>query len=262
MTDLNTALARVSPEQWDVLMRDLNPSRIKRNPQGQSYLEAWDIKAHLTRIFGFGGFSAVADESELISAREVPQKNKPDKFNWEVVWKVRVTLSIPQLNAVYAEYAIGTNAQPSLPDAHDTAIKSAESDALKRCAINLGTQFGLSLYNNGSNRNIVQTTLVRPEGTVEAGARTAEENQAALNGHNVTDPSEQAMEAMLTLREWANVEDSTERIRGVAAIKAKYGDVMDEAVEFGGNVIVLARLADQVATGDFLEAVVPEWTLS
>jgi hypothetical protein len=39
------------------------------------------------------------------------------------------------------------------------AIKTAESDALKRAAINLGTQFGLSLYNNGSLRDVVVQTL-------------------------------------------------------------------------------------------------------
>jgi recombination DNA repair RAD52 pathway protein len=42
------------------------------------------------------------------------------------------------------------------------AIKSAESDALKRAAINLGTQFGLSLYNNGSLRDVVIQTLDQP----------------------------------------------------------------------------------------------------
>jgi hypothetical protein len=42
------------------------------------------------------------------------------------------------------------------------AIKTAESDALKRAAINLGTQFGLSLYNNGSLQDVVVRTLIEP----------------------------------------------------------------------------------------------------
>jgi hypothetical protein len=44
------------------------------------------------------------------------------------------------------------------------AIKTAESDAIKRAAINLGTQFGLSLYNNGSLRDVVVQTLSGPKG--------------------------------------------------------------------------------------------------
>ena len=39
------------------------------------------------------------------------------------------------------------------------AVKTAESDALKRAAINLGDQFGLSLYNNGSTAPVVTQTL-------------------------------------------------------------------------------------------------------
>jgi hypothetical protein len=44
------------------------------------------------------------------------------------------------------------------------AIKTAESDALKRAAINLGTQFGLSLYNNGSLRDVIVKTLDMEQG--------------------------------------------------------------------------------------------------
>jgi hypothetical protein len=45
-------------------------------------------------------------------------------------------------------------------DVHDMAIKTAESQALKRCATNLGDQFGLSLYRNGSADPVVTVTLV------------------------------------------------------------------------------------------------------
>ena len=39
------------------------------------------------------------------------------------------------------------------------AIKTAESQAFKRCAINLGDQFGLSLYNNGGTASVVRAVL-------------------------------------------------------------------------------------------------------
>lgn len=50
----------------------------------------------------------------------------------------------------------------NLPDpgeAHDMAVKTAESDAFKRAAINLGDNFGLSLYNNGSVAPVVRATI-------------------------------------------------------------------------------------------------------
>ena len=40
------------------------------------------------------------------------------------------------------------------------AIKTAETDAFKRAAINLGDQFGLSLYNGGSTSPAVREVLV------------------------------------------------------------------------------------------------------
>jgi hypothetical protein len=52
--------------------------------------------------------------------------------------------------ASYTEWAAGDATNPTLADAHDQAIKTAESQAFKRCAVNLGDQFGLSLYKNGS----------------------------------------------------------------------------------------------------------------
>ena len=51
---------------------------------------------------------------------------------------------------------------PQRGESHDMAVKTAESDAIKRAAINLGTQFGLSLYNNGSLKDIVVMTLSSP----------------------------------------------------------------------------------------------------
>jgi recombination DNA repair RAD52 pathway protein len=68
--------------------------------------------------------------------------------------------------ARYCEAAAGSASGPAtmLGDHHDNALKTAASDALKRCAINLGTQFGLGLYDKGSTAEVVMGTLVKPEG--------------------------------------------------------------------------------------------------
>jgi hypothetical protein len=72
-------------------------------------------------------------------------------------------------NAIYTEAAVGDSQNnPSRADAHDMAIKTAESQAFKRCAINLGDQFGLSLYNNGSTSSVVRAIIddEKPEAPV------------------------------------------------------------------------------------------------
>ena len=155
---------KLTTEQYAQLLKPLNASRIaQRNQSGisLSYLEAWDVKAHLIRIFGFGGWSA-----DVLSA-DLMFEDKDEKGRWNVGYKVIMRLRIHADNdflgdTTYTEAAVGSATLPQRGEAHDMAVKTAESDALKRAAINLGTQFGLSLYDNGNRNDVVKATLVPP----------------------------------------------------------------------------------------------------
>ena len=83
--------------------------------------------------------------------------------NWSVGYKVELRLHIKDLDATYTEAAVGSAMLPQRGEAHDMAVKTAESDALKRAAINLGDQFGLSLYKNGQTAPVVLETLADDE---------------------------------------------------------------------------------------------------
>lgn len=161
--------------QHAALLKGLNPKRISsRKGAGNSslsYLEAWDVKAHLNRIFGFLNWSADVVESTLAFEEQKDGK-------WSVGYKVTLRLSIENgpdgfTRATYTEAAVGSSTQGQRGEAHDMAVKTAESDALKRAAINLGDQFGLSLYNNGSTAPVVMVDLSTgplPEGTTDESA--------------------------------------------------------------------------------------------
>ena len=155
--------------QHEQLLKGLNPTRIAKRQGGGgkslSYLEAWDVKAHLIRIFGFGGWSWTVIEAVLAFEEQ-------GERNWTVGYKVVGVLTIHGIDQIvnerhevvtrdaqYAEAAVGSASLPQRGEAHDMAIKTAESDALKRAAINLGDQFGLSLYNNGAVAPVVCQTL-------------------------------------------------------------------------------------------------------
>jgi hypothetical protein len=154
----------VTNEQYEQLLKPLNASRVARRQQAGislSYLEAWDVKAHLIRIFGFGGWSADVLKAELAF------EEQDEKKRWNVGYRVLMRLAINLSEhdyATYTEAAVGSATLPQRGEAHDMAIKTAESDALKRAAINLGTQFGLSLYDNGSLKDVVGRTLRPPQG--------------------------------------------------------------------------------------------------
>lgn len=150
--------------QYKQLLSPLNSSRVsKRSQSGRSlsYVEAWDIKRTLIRIFGFGGWSWDVVDADLAFEHKTPSSKGGE--NWQVGYKVRGKLSIPALCATYTEAAVGFASLPDRGEAHDMAVKTAESDALKRAAICLGTQFGLSLYQNGATGDVVQRTLDRDE---------------------------------------------------------------------------------------------------
>lgn len=170
-----TEHGQISPAQYDTLMKPLNATRIAKRSQGGktlSYLEAWDVKAHLTRIFGFGNWDLQMLDYKHVTTRDYmtkPREGEP-KAMVEVIYSARCELTIRDTQGRqvcrHSEAAVGSASGPPnmLGEHHDNAVKQAASDALKRCAINLGSQFGLSLYDNGSTREVIKGTVVTPEG--------------------------------------------------------------------------------------------------
>ena len=147
----------LSDIQIDALLQPIASARVSKK-DGQSHVEAYDIRRRLTNIFGFAGWSE--DTTELVMLYEQSKQDK-DQTRWRAAYRATVRLQVA--GATYTESAVGTNFG-WLPDskrdeAHDMAMKTAASQALKRCAINLGDQFGLSLYNKGSLAPLVVYVL-------------------------------------------------------------------------------------------------------
>jgi hypothetical protein len=146
-------------DQLTALMGDLRPARVSsRKGAGSgpalSYLEAWDVKATLIKVFGFGGFSSDIVDSKI--ERVMTKAEAGGNAAWVVMCSATIRLYIHQLGATYTETAVSSQSGSQIGEVADFAMKTAESDALKRCAINLGTQFGLSLYNKGNTGDVVK----------------------------------------------------------------------------------------------------------
>lgn len=146
----------LNERQITQLLKPINPNRVA-TLDGLSHLESYDVRAHLIRMFGFGGWSGeVLDMTMLYEQETTTRSNKP---GFKVAYRCTYRLSVA--GAVYTETAVGESTMPDFKrgDTHDMAIKTAESQALKRCAVNLGDQFGLSLYAKGSRDAVVKATL-------------------------------------------------------------------------------------------------------
>ena len=174
---------QLSLAQVGILMQPIRGTRVANRQQGGktlSYLEAYDVRAHLIRIFGFGGFDAEILDYDLVFIRDYENNDKPMQ---EIAYKARMQLTIRdrQGNAIarYTECAVGSASGGSgFGDLHDNALKTAVSDALKRCAINLGSQFGLGLYDQGSRAEVVRQLVEDPRG--EQSQELSAEQRAAL----------------------------------------------------------------------------------
>ncbi len=142
-------------EQIKELLQPIDPARVGKDGKGYSHVTAWDVRRRMNQIFGFAEWSSDVDEMVLITERET--KTKQGKDAWFVLYRAHCSVTVN--GATYTEWAAGDAISPDYGDAHDQAIKTAESQAFKRCVMNLGDQFGLSLYNNGSVEATVTDTV-------------------------------------------------------------------------------------------------------
>jgi len=168
---------RLTPAQRRRLLRPLDQGRVKKNPKGYSYIPHNESRAELIKTFGLCGYTLETLDLEQVSLRT---NDAATRF-W-VVYRATVRLTIKDENgktlAVYSASGAGSaQNQPNEGDAVDNAIKGAESEAFKRCAMNLGDQYGLSLYDGGSLESVggslVDSPIIQASAPQQATAVTA-----------------------------------------------------------------------------------------
>jgi hypothetical protein len=154
-------------DQISLLLKPIHPNRVLKL-KGLSYVEGFDIRAELNRVFGFGRWSEETMDQVLVCETET--NTKSGSKAWYVVYRTRVRLTVfapdGELVTFYDGAHVGESTHPVRGEAHGNALTNSQTYALKRAAHNLGDQFGLSLYNKGSMEAIVRWTLVRPTQTV------------------------------------------------------------------------------------------------
>jgi hypothetical protein len=191
-------------EQVDALLQPIAGARVSKQKdrntgREQSHVQAYDIRRRLTNIFGFGGWSGEVLSMDLIGEYDTEVGKEQKRPGVTVGYRCTYRLTIHATGAVYTESATGdgTMGIASRWDAHDFAMKTAESQAFKRCAINLGDQFGLSLYNGGSIAPLVVYVLGddmakwTPEGIIRVTPKGLAQvsDDAEVNGtDHVTEP--------------------------------------------------------------------------
>lgn len=135
------------------LARKLNPANVrppqKFGPKGD-FIEGWFAISEANRIFGFGGWSYTLLECRCVSERpRAIGKDGKDGFGVTYTATVRVIVDGVTRDDVGAGH--GYDVDCGL--AHESAIKEAVTDALKRSLRTFGNPFGLALYDK-SRENV------------------------------------------------------------------------------------------------------------
>lgn len=133
-----------SPEQRAALEAPLSASRVKSRSQAGrslSYIEGWWAIAEANRIFGFDGWTR--ETIDLKCVAEKPRKIK-DSDGWGVTYIARVRITVGEI--VREGCGTGHGVDRDLGQAHESALKEAETDAMKRGLMTFGNPFGLALY--------------------------------------------------------------------------------------------------------------------
>ena len=151
------APAGFSPEQLAVLSAPFDLANVRQREPGCSrvnYLEGWQVIAEANRIFGFDGW-----QRQTIAVRCVAQAERligrDQKPGWGVTYtaRVRVTVTAGGLPPLIREGSgAGHGIDVDLGQAHESALKEAETDAMKRALMTFGNPFGLALYDKAQRQ--------------------------------------------------------------------------------------------------------------
>lgn len=130
--------------QIKALSAKLNGKFVKTRIEGTrelSYLEGWHVIAEANRIFGFAGW-----DRETIEARCVWDGTYQGQRKCAYTARVRVKVRVEGAEIIRDGSGAGAGTGPTQAEAHEAALKTAETDAMKRALATFGNAFGLALY--------------------------------------------------------------------------------------------------------------------
>lgn len=161
------------------LRKKLDPAHIKPAPRGKfgDYVDGYHVISEANRIFGEDGWSYEITRLQMVSEQTVQLKgnNGPyEQFRVGYLCTVKVYVngaSFKEGSAVGS----GMGSPNTIADHHESAVKEAETDALKRALRSYGNTFGLALYDK-DRENVGRDT---PREVIEAakGAATLKDLQ-------------------------------------------------------------------------------------
>jgi hypothetical protein len=131
-------------QQNKALTAKLNAKHVRtRDQKGKtlSYLEGWYVIAEANRIFGFDAW-----DRETVATQCVWKGTKQGREGCAYIARVRIRVRVGDVVVSREGHGSGHGWAVLPGEAHESAIKEAETDATKRALATFGNPFGLALY--------------------------------------------------------------------------------------------------------------------
>lgn len=148
------------PAQIASLSAPLDSRNVKERSQAGrklSYIEGWLAISEANRIFGFDAWSRETIDIKCVA--EKPREiGAAKKDGWGVSYIARVRVTVGD-SLVREGVGSGHGIDVDLGLAHESAIKEAETDAMKRALMTFGNPFGLALYDK-TQENVADTSMM------------------------------------------------------------------------------------------------------
>jgi len=189
-------------EQVDKLREPLDRRYVKQRKQGGStlsYIEGWKAIEYANSIFGHDGWDRETVYTECVYQGE--REGYRAKYACAYTAKVRVTVRAGDAVVVREGTGSGSGFGANPGEAHESAIKEAETDAMKRALMTFGWRFGLALYDKDQEHvTDGEEEPLEEETPVEAHVETAPvppKREESLREPTERDPQKE-------LSEWAD----------------------------------------------------------
>ena len=127
------------------------------------YIEGWFAIAEANAIFGFGGW-----DREVVHFERLFERTRGEATNCAYLARVRIAVRTGASRVVREGTGLGSAFCKNAGDAHERAIKAAETDATKRALATFGNRFGLGLYDKeqtGVTARVPNKTFVLKDGS-------------------------------------------------------------------------------------------------
>lgn len=127
------------------LNKKLDPAAVKPPPKGKfgDYVDAYHVISEANRIFGNGGWSYAITRLQETHRAELDLGGRAQfRCSFLCTVKVQVGDTFREGSAV----GMGSGKPENMGDVIESAVKEAETDALKRALRSYGNTFGLALY--------------------------------------------------------------------------------------------------------------------